>query len=88
MLNSKEQKLFDATEIDKIEQGAFTDPVVRCDSCVKIIKASDLRRLGSCSKCGNKRVRDVTIFNEEERDEMKAWGFDDFLAGFEVVPDE
>ena len=88
MLNGEEKKLFNASDIDNIEQGPFTDPVVRCDSCSTIIKATLLRSLGSCSTCGNKRVRDVTVFDQDEYDQIKAWGFTDFLACFEVVPDE
>lgn len=71
-----------------IDRGPFTDPVVRCDSCVKIIRGDSLRSLGACPNCGNKRVRNLTIFNLEEYEQIKAWGYKDFLEEFEVVVDE
>ncbi len=63
------------------------DPVLRCDSCNKIIQLDRINKLGCCEYCGNKRVRALTIFNKEEYDQIKAWGFDDFLKKWEVVDD-
>ena len=63
----------------------FTDPVVRCDSCAKIIRASTLRELGMC-ECGNRKIRNLQAFNGVEEAQMKEWGVDpDFLAQFQVV---
>jgi rRNA maturation endonuclease Nob1 len=64
------------------------DPVLRCDSCSELVKVETLHKLGVCPKCGNKRIRNLTVFNDEERDQMIAWGYGDFLAEFEAVADE
>lgn len=66
----------------------FTDPVVRCDSCQALIKRETLYKLGNCDKCGNKRVRNLTVFNDEERDQMIEWGFQSFVDEYQAVPDE
>lgn len=62
------------------------DPVYRCDSCQKLMQLETLHKVGSCSNCGNRRIRNVTVFNDNEREQMKAWGLDSFLAQFEEVP--
>jgi rRNA maturation endonuclease Nob1 len=59
------------------------DPVLRCDSCQEIVKLETLHKLGVCPKCGNKRVRDVTILSVEERRKLSDWGYDEFLTEFE-----
>lgn len=40
------------------KDGPFTDPVVRCDDCHRMLFVSDLRINGSCN-CGNRRVKNV-----------------------------
>ena len=64
------------------------DPVLRCDSCQQLAKLEALHELGCCPKCGNKRMRSVNILNENEKAKVSEWGFDEFLAAFEAVPDE
>jgi len=64
------------------------DPALRCDSCQEIVKLSTLHQLGCCPKCGNKRVKTITVMNEKEKAKLKQWGFDDLLKEFEEVPDE
>ena len=66
----------------------FTDPVLRCDSCQVLVKRNALHKFGACTKCGNKRMRNLTVFNGDERDQMLEWGFDDFVAEYEAVADE
>ena len=70
------------------DEGEFTDPVLRCDSCQCVVKRASLHKLGSCPECGNKRVRNLTVFNEKERDQLLKWGFDDFVNEYEAVDDE
>lgn len=65
----------------------FTDPVLRCDSCQVLIRRETLRKIGSCHKCGNKRVRNVNVFSPEERDQIEEWGYLSFLDEFEGVAD-
>lgn len=61
------------------------DPVLRCDSCNKLVKLETLNKLGRCDKCGNRRVKNVTIYNLEEKKQMEDWGFSEFLKKFEEV---
>lgn len=68
-----------------MSEGCGVDSVLRCDSCQSLMHIDTLHKLGTCSKCGNKRMRNVTIFNDEERVQMIAWGLDDFVAQFEEV---
>ena len=67
------------------KDGDFTDPVIRCDSCSKIALTKELKRLGCCPSCGNRKVRNLLVFNGEELAQMKEWGVaPDFLAKFEA----
>ena len=70
------------------DQLPFSDPVLRCDSCQALVRRSTLHKLGSCNKCGNRRVRNLSVFNEKEEQQIKDWGFVEFLKEFEVVADE
>ena len=67
---------------------SFTDPVLRCDSCQKLVKRTTLHKFGSCNKCGNKRVRNLTVFNDEEKSQMEEWGFHEFVSEYGAVADE
>lgn len=68
------------------KDGDFTDPVVRCDSCARIVQTRDLHKHGLCPHCGNRKVRNLLAFNEDERKQMEEWGVDpDFLAVFEAA---
>ena len=67
---------------------AFTDPVLRCDSCQALIKRTALHKFGACTKCGNKRMRNLTIINDEEKLQMEDWGFYAFANEYEAVGDE
>ena len=66
----------------------FNDPVLRCDSCNELVKRTTLHKLGKCNKCGNKRMRNLTIFNDEEKAQMVKWGFQDFVNEYEAIDDE
>ena len=84
MQNGIDLDAFDGIE----DQGEFNDPVLRCDSCQALVKRLTLHKIGSCDKCGNKRVRNLTVFNEVEKAEMEKWGYHDFVKQYEVVPNE
>jgi len=60
----------------------FTDPVLRCDSCQALVRRTTLHKLGSCDKCGNKRMRNLTVFNEDEKAQMEEWGFQSFVSEY------
>ena len=66
------------------DDGPFNDPVVRCDGCAKIVLQDTLRKMGMCPNCGKRRVNKVSVFNEDELNQMIEWGVDpDFFAIFE-----
>lgn len=65
--------------------GAFSDPVVRCDSCQALVKRTTIHSLGACHECGNRRMRNLTVFNEEEKKQMEEWGYGEFVNEFGVV---
>ena len=67
---------------------AFSDPVLRCDSCQALLRRETLHKFGACTKCGNKRMRNLTVFNDEEKAQMEEWGFSDFVNEYEAVGDE
>ena len=66
----------------------LADPVVRCDSCQALLKRTTLHKHGSCNKCGNRRIRNITVFDEDEKKQMEEWGFAEFVAEFGEVADE
>lgn len=63
----------------------FTDPVVRCDSCQALLRRETLHKRGKCNKCGNRRVRNLTVFDENEKKQMEEWGLHEFVSEFGVV---
>ena len=66
----------------------FNDPVLRCYRCNELLLRKEIHQLGQCPKCGSKRVSNVTIFNDKELEQMKAWNIDpEFLKVFEEVTD-
>jgi hypothetical protein len=66
----------------------FQDPVVRCDSCQRILLVSKLREMGGCL-CGSRKVRNLKGFDDKEEAQMKDWGVDPlFLRLFEPIPDK
>lgn len=70
------------------KDGAFQDPVVRCDGCHKLAKIETIKAVGCCPECGNKRVRNVLVFNSSELEQLKAWNIDPaFIDLFEPKPE-
>jgi rRNA maturation endonuclease Nob1 len=62
----------------------IAEPVYRCDACSKLVLIAALHSRGMCPECGNKRMRNVQAFNDDERAQMTEWGLDDFLKEFEA----
>ena len=50
----------------------FNDPVVRCAQCNKITHRAFISKYGGCVHCGNKRLTNVTGFEEEEIKALKS----------------
>jgi DNA polymerase II large subunit len=68
--------------------GAFTDPVVRCCDCSRILLREQIQKSGGCSYCGNRRVRNVLNMTGDEMAELKTKGIDEgFISLFEGVTD-
>ena len=68
------------------DDGPFTDPVVRCDSCNKLILVETVTKIGKCPHCGRPKFWKVRTFSPQE----KAWMLDmdvdpDFLKLFEAI---
>tara|TARA_R110002126_G_scaffold129550_1_gene272407 strand:- start:171 stop:464 length:294 start_codon:yes stop_codon:yes gene_type:complete len=55
------------------KDGAFTDPVVMCDSCTDVILMTDLKLAGMCPYCGNKRVRVALTLTDEHQAKVRQW---------------
>ena len=61
----------------------FDDPIVRCTECQTLAYRGHLTKEGMCSKCGNRRFRNVMTLNAEEMKELVSKKVDpDFLALF------
>lgn len=72
------------------KDGPFNDPVVRCDSCQKILLRKDIQKYGMCPGCGNTRVRNVLVLSADDMKQLKKWSDqgeidEDFLKIFECV---
>lgn len=59
------------------------DPAVRCDSCQKILMADELVKVGCCPHCGNRRIRSITVCNEDELQQLLDWGFKDMVTEYQ-----
>lgn len=53
--------------------GPFNEPVLRCDSCARLILATTLKDLGMCPHCSNARFRNVRTMSEEDIQKAKDW---------------
>lgn len=67
------------------KDGPFSDPVVRCDSCQRLLMVEKLKAMGACI-CGSRKVRNIAGYNDKELEAMKKWNIDpDFIALFEPI---
>lgn len=65
------------------EQEGFTDPVVRCTECQRLITRKEIQEVGGCPDCGCRRIRNVLTLKPEEMDSVKK-DWPEFAALFEV----
>ena len=49
----------------------FTDPVVRCTECQRLITRREIQEQGCCPDCSCRRVRNVLTLKPEEMDRVK-----------------
>lgn len=68
--------------------GPFSDPVIRCDSCNRLILSEEIKKAGMC-ECSNVKVKNIRTLNEQDRAQIQQWVDDgkvdpDFLILFEV----
>ncbi len=69
------------------KDGPFKEPVVRCDSCNRLLLLTKLKEMGACI-CGSRKVKNVRGFDDVEKAKMIEWGIDpDFVALFEPIDD-
>lgn len=53
--------------------GPFNEPVVRCDSCARVVLTATLKELGMCPHCSNTRVRNVRTMTDDDIARVKNW---------------
>ena len=53
--------------------GPFNEPVVICDSCAKVNLTEEMKKMGCCSNCGNRRVRNVQVLSGDNLKLVKQW---------------
>jgi len=68
------------------KEAPFMDPVVRCDSCNKIVRVKYLNQNGACV-CGCRKVKEIRNLEEDEMEAIQK-EFPDFAAVFEPNEDE
>lgn len=68
-LNDDQLRAADKYPVD----GPFKEPVLRCDSCVKLVLAATLREIGMCPHCGNTRVRNARTMNDDDMAKAREW---------------
>lgn len=66
---------------------SFSDPILRCVDCGKLVAKESLRKIGKCRNCGCRRVRSVDLFTEDEWKAIKAGEYE-FGAGIKELPEE
>ena len=55
------------------KDGAFCEPLLRCDGCTRLIFLTDIKKVGACNHCGNTRVKNVRILSEAEKAQVEQW---------------
>lgn len=86
MGKNQASKIWDAFSKQPDDQVSFREPVVRCDSCTKLVLVGDIEKYGLCNKCGNRRFRNVNVINDEELLDLIKLGVpEDFLLQFAGV---
>ena len=70
------------------DDGPFTEPVVRCNECRKVLMMEKLLETGSCKYCGCRKVAKVKSLNDEDLRLVRLWGVDpEWLALFQEAPE-
>ena len=72
------------------KDGPFTEPVVRCYGCQKLALVATIKQVGMCPHCGNTRLTNVRVMQDDEAAQVRQWIADgqcdpDWLAEFEVA---
>lgn len=69
--------------------GPFVDPVVRCHACQALILRKTIQSVGSCPKCGHRRMGNVLNIESEEIEALKKQGVDpDWFDLFKPISKE
>lgn len=68
------------------KDGEFQEPIVRCDSCAKLVLVASIKKMGMCPLCSNGRFRNVRTLTDEEMIKVKEWNIDpEWIALWEPV---
>jgi len=74
--------------VDYSFDAPFSDPIVRCCDCQKMLFRATLQKVGCCKKCGSRRVKAVLTLNDKEIDILKEKEVDpDYIALFTPIED-
>ena len=66
----------------------FTDPVVRCVDCQRLVTREEIKEFGMCLGCGTKRVKNVSVLSADEVSMLIEKGFQEFVDTFDEVAHE
>ena len=62
----------------------FLDPILRCDDCSNLVHREFITKRGCCNHCGNRRLKNVQLLQEEEYRKIEAHTYDFGLKKWEV----
>ena len=65
----------------------FNDPVLRCDSCSKLVHRKFITVYAGCNHCGNKRFRSINGLSSEEHRTLKDGTYKLNLDNYKIDPD-
>ncbi|MDI6741627.1 MAG: hypothetical protein QMD11_02715 [Smithella sp.] len=51
----------------------FREPVLKCESCNKVVLLAVLKKIGMCPLCGNTKVRNVRTMTDEDQVTVERW---------------
>lgn len=65
----------------------FIDPLLRCDGCSKIVHRDWVSQNGGCNHCGNRRIKSLHGFQDEELNDLKAGTYKLGLKEYSIDPE-
>jgi phage FluMu protein Com len=71
----------------KYEETGNNDPILRCHSCTKLVHRGFIHKYGKCNHCGSLKFRQVSLFTEEEADEIKKGNYKFDIGEYTIDPE-